>query len=244
MSLRIALIPNLLDHSIQLARTFATSEIDAPDTHFFIYTWGTIVNNFSLAEQQANQAPQGSNAGSPDAETLPMIYLESISIENFRGIENATFNFQPGLNVIIGANNTSKTALIDSLRIVLNLGTFEKKRDFIKVRSVDVFIDHNAISESKTVSFKSTFRMRSDRRPGQFYELLCDDEQIESGIKGIWRLIQKSLARHRSTSLTSVVLDRRSCWGRLLNKPHAMTSYSCPTALVLNTTRRNSVMST
>lgn len=120
----------------------------------------------------------------PTSSLQPAMYFESLEISNFRGIENATFKFQPGLNVIIGANSTSKTALIDALRIVLNLGTFEKKRDFIKVRPVDVFVDRDSMPASKTVMFKATLRMRSDRS-AQFYEMQCPDEAIESAVKGV-----------------------------------------------------------
>lgn len=143
------------------------------------------MNDLSSAGQQAESTDLNAG-GKAEVETAPVIYLASLDVENFRGIEKATFKFQPGLNVIIGANSTSKTALIDSLRIVLNLGTFEKKRDFIKVRSVDVFLDRDTTPVLKTVSFKATFRMRTDRNPGQFYELFCDDEKIESDIAGMY----------------------------------------------------------
>lgn len=62
------------------------------------------------------------------SEKTPVLFLSNLRIENFRAIEDAEFYFQPGLNVIIGANNSAKTALIDSLRILFNIGTFEKRK--------------------------------------------------------------------------------------------------------------------
>lgn len=141
-----------------------------------------------MSEKASAEQQQGSGQGNeqkPAKASLPAIYFESLEILNYRGIEHATFKFQPGLNVIIGANSTSKTTLIDALRIVLNLGTFEKKRDFIKVRPVDVFIDRDNPQASKTVMFKATLRMRSDRS-AQFYDMRCPDEAIESPIGNIY----------------------------------------------------------
>lgn len=47
------------------------------------------------------------------------MYLAQINISNFRKLQNAELNFQPGLNIIVGANNVGKTAVIDALRALL-----------------------------------------------------------------------------------------------------------------------------
>lgn len=47
------------------------------------------------------------------------MYLSKLTISNFRRIKNATFEFVEGLNVIVGANNIGKTALVDALRSLL-----------------------------------------------------------------------------------------------------------------------------
>lgn len=48
------------------------------------------------------------------------MYLSSLRIENFRRLHEAQLTFQPGLNVIVGENNSGKTAIIDALRAVLD----------------------------------------------------------------------------------------------------------------------------
>lgn len=55
------------------------------------------------------------------------MYLSSICIRNFRGIENMTVNFSKTLNVIIAANAHCKTALIDAIRLFYIWG--EPNRD-------------------------------------------------------------------------------------------------------------------
>lgn len=47
------------------------------------------------------------------------MYLAKLTISNFRKINNAELHFQSGLNVLIGANNVGKTAIVDALRSLL-----------------------------------------------------------------------------------------------------------------------------
>lgn len=47
------------------------------------------------------------------------MYLAQLNISNFRKLPNAELNFQPGLNILVGANNVGKTAVIDALRGLL-----------------------------------------------------------------------------------------------------------------------------
>ncbi|MFR0823041.1 MAG: ATP-dependent nuclease [Clostridia bacterium] len=55
------------------------------------------------------------------------MYIEKIEIENFRIFgEKTEIVFQNGLNMLIGENNSGKTAVIDAIRLVLNLGTYKR----------------------------------------------------------------------------------------------------------------------
>lgn len=47
------------------------------------------------------------------------MFLAQMTIRNFRRVEEATFFFRPGLNVIVGPNNIGKTAAMDALRALL-----------------------------------------------------------------------------------------------------------------------------
>lgn len=91
---------------------------------------------------------------------LPLFFLKALEVKNFRSLKEAVFNFQPGLNVIIGAN-AAKTAVVDALRIILNLGSFEKKamkndcRGFSAAKSQqDRDISTFVVSRDERVFFK------------------------------------------------------------------------------------------
>ena len=47
------------------------------------------------------------------------MYLAQLSISNFRKLKEVQIQFQPGLNIIVGANNVGKTAVVDALRALL-----------------------------------------------------------------------------------------------------------------------------
>lgn len=55
------------------------------------------------------------------------MYIEKVEIENFRifGAKVEIF-FQKGLNMLIGENNSGKTAIIDAIRLVMSLGTYKR----------------------------------------------------------------------------------------------------------------------
>ncbi|MFM0295118.1 MULTISPECIES: ATP-dependent nuclease [Paraburkholderia] len=47
------------------------------------------------------------------------MYLAQMEVANFRKLLKAQLQFQPGLNVVVGANNVGKTAIVDGLRALL-----------------------------------------------------------------------------------------------------------------------------
>lgn len=47
------------------------------------------------------------------------MYLAELEISNFRKLKKAALRFQPGLNILVGANNVGKTAVVDALRALL-----------------------------------------------------------------------------------------------------------------------------
>ncbi|ESU19000.1 SMC domain protein [Flavobacterium cauense R2A-7] len=91
------------------------------------------------------------------------MYLASIHIENYKGIKKLNVNFQKDINVIIGENGSCKTALIDAIRLLYNLGNQQKE---IYVTADDFYLGESVI----TISYE--FKDLSIEQKGAFYEYL------------------------------------------------------------------------
>lgn len=91
------------------------------------------------------------------------MYLSSIHIENYKGIKLLDANFNKDINVIIGENGSCKTALIDAIRLLYNLGNQQKE---IYVNIDDFFLRESVI----TISY--VFKDLSPSQKGAFYEYL------------------------------------------------------------------------
>src|SRR5699024_9571674 len=66
----------------------------------------------------------------------------------FRVFDDITLYFKNGLNILIGENNSGKTAIIDALRICLGCG---KPDNYIYVQESDLHVNPENPSEINTV---------------------------------------------------------------------------------------------
>ena len=102
------------------------------------------------------------------------MYIEKFVIKNFRGIADLTLHFNKGLNILIGENNSCKTAIIDALRICLSYGN--QKRD-IYVQHSDFHIDKNVVNDvSSDIEFHLFFKIEQPEETGWFIDLLSIQE--------------------------------------------------------------------
>lgn len=104
-------------------------------------------------------------------------FLRVLSLSNFRAVREGSFLFQQGLNVIVGENNSAKSAVIDAVRVLFSLGTFEKKDDYIRVRPSDVHISNSAdtLPTNVTITLTAEFAAGGPSYDSQFYELYCPE---------------------------------------------------------------------
>lgn len=48
------------------------------------------------------------------------MYLEKVSLKNYKAIEEIAIALQPGINLLIGDNGTGKTSVLDGIAIALS----------------------------------------------------------------------------------------------------------------------------
>lgn len=98
------------------------------------------------------------------------MYLKRLKIKNYRCIKSIELFFNQGVNILIGENNSGKTAIIDALRISLSYGS--QWRD-IGVYTSDFYIDKsNPDFEHEDVEFHLFFKITNPVEAGWFFELL------------------------------------------------------------------------
>lgn len=65
------------------------------------------------------------------------MYISKLCLLNFRKYENLEVEFNNNLNILVGENNSGKTAIIDAIRILL--GT--QSNDYYRINRTDFFFD-------------------------------------------------------------------------------------------------------
>jgi putative ATP-dependent endonuclease of OLD family len=102
------------------------------------------------------------------------MFLKNLTIKNFRNITNISIDFHKGLNILVGENNSGKSAIIDALRICLSYG--KQMRD-IYVKRSDFHIDRNdPDANSNPIEFDLLFEIEGPIESGVFVELLSQSE--------------------------------------------------------------------
>lgn len=97
------------------------------------------------------------------------MYLETIRIRNFRGLADTEVQFHPGVNVLVGPNNTGKTAVLDALRLCLGIGSDQPD---IFVRRDDYYVSPNGEIAS-IIEFDLTWQDLTDEEKGVYSDMLA-----------------------------------------------------------------------
>ncbi len=107
------------------------------------------------------------------------MYLETLNIYNFRKYGTVTsptgeegpglsISFQEGVNVLIGENDSGKTAIIDAIRYVLKTQSGE----FIQVEEKDFYQNSSTKHRATLLKIECIFKGFSDNDAGHFLEWL------------------------------------------------------------------------
>jgi len=95
------------------------------------------------------------------------MYVSELHIQNFRIFETLKLSLNPGLNVLVGENNSGKTALIDAIRLTLDTNSAEWTR----------IVESDFQNSSDTLSIKLKFDGITPDQARTFVEHLTHEEQ-------------------------------------------------------------------
>lgn len=109
------------------------------------------------------------------------MYLSYLEIRNYRGIEYLEMDFDPDINIIIGENGCNKSAVIDAIRLLYNLG--EPIRDISVSLSDFHEMAHKEesgelkIETSTHICITYHFKGLTNFQKGAFYEYMVIDPE-------------------------------------------------------------------
>lgn len=96
-----------------------------------------------------------------------------MGIKNFRCIKDLTINFNEGLNILIGENNTGKSSIIDALRLCFSI---RKQWRNIYIHESDFHIDKtDPTLPTGEIEFHLYFEIQRPEEAGIFVDLLSVD---------------------------------------------------------------------
>ena len=113
------------------------------------------------------------------------MYLSVIEIKNFRSLKYVRAEFQVGLNVLVGRNNTGKTNLLQAIRHAL--GPSASRGDALWLERDDFYKQSPSDTTERTISITLTFAGLSEAQRAHFYEIVDFDLTDLSKSKAIVR---------------------------------------------------------
>ena len=111
------------------------------------------------------------------------MYLKTLKIVNFRKYENLEVEFTNGLNLIVGENDSGKTAIIDAIKYVLHTQSY----DYIRPCYEDFHLAKSKDESERSVKFKieCIFEDFKDYEAKSFLEWLGINDDDKHYLK-IW----------------------------------------------------------
>lgn len=104
------------------------------------------------------------------------MHLSRLHISKFRVFNDITLYFKNGINILIGENNSGKTAIIDALRICFGCG---KPDNYIYIQESDLHVNPQDPNESNTtIQFDLIFEFGAAAIEREcFYDFISQDKE-------------------------------------------------------------------
>jgi len=101
------------------------------------------------------------------------MHLSTVEIKNFRSLKELKVEFQAGLNVLVGRNNTGKTNLLQAIRHAL--GPSASRGDSLWLERDDFYKESAEDETNRTISITLTFARLSEAQRSHFFEIVDFD---------------------------------------------------------------------
>jgi putative ATP-dependent endonuclease of OLD family len=98
------------------------------------------------------------------------MHLSTVEIANFRSFESLRIELQPGLNVLVGRNNTGKTNLLHAIRHAV--GPSASRGDALWLERDDFYKESATDVTERTIAITLTFSDMTDAQRSYFYEIV------------------------------------------------------------------------
>lgn len=99
------------------------------------------------------------------------MHLAKVEVTNFRSLKNLMVNLQPGLNVLVGRNNTGKTNLLDAIRHAI--GPAGARGEALWLTGDDFYRASTSDAKAaETISITLTFEGLTDAQRAHFFEIV------------------------------------------------------------------------
>lgn len=113
--------------------------------------------------------------------------IKSLTLTQFRAFEQATFEFQPGMNLLVGINGVGKSSVLDALRIAMSrvlpqFTVYQDKRINFEVDDIMTGRDQLAV-ELKFQAFDIPFICNVTRGKSHKVELKPNNQNILTPLK-------------------------------------------------------------
>lgn len=127
------------------------------------------------------------------------MYLSRINIRNFRqfGDDGLNVDFQPGISVLAGPNDSGKTAIVDAIRYVLTT----KDQEYLGIQPDDYHTNTSGAT-APAITLTCEFDDLSPAEQATFLEYLTTDENDELRLIVQWQATPKSSGSRNWTHTT------------------------------------------
>lgn len=98
------------------------------------------------------------------------MYIAKIEAIKFRSLKNVTVNLRPGLNVIVGRNNTGKSNLLNAIRHAI--GPAGARGEAPWITRDDFYRSSTQETAAETISITLTFEELAENQRAHFYEIV------------------------------------------------------------------------